>query len=576
MTSAEIPRAHRPIAVSTALVLVALASACTPDPRVPPVSPWFLDATAAIEPPLSVAEWPPGRYRIPEISMGGVALFDHDGDGDLDIYRVLHPPPDAPDAPAPNRLFRNEGGERFVEVEGAAGLADPGYGSGVAVGDVNGDGHLDVYVTNLAADALYLNQGDGTLADATARSGIVCDEWSSCASFLDHDRDGDLDLYVSCYLVDDPSRVCRPGSDAPRDYCGPARYQGVPDRLFRNNGDGTFADVTREAGIRGAWPGFGVVCVDLTGDGWVDIYVANDKKPNQLYVNRRNGTFEEQGFELAAALNGAGKAEASMGVAVGDVDIDGDLDLLLTHLVDETNTFYEHLGAAGGFRDRSASSGLGAPSLAFTGWGCGFADFDHDGDLDLAVVNGRVARGPVHPGAGVGPFWKDYAEPDQLFVNDGGGRAGAGRAGGGARFVDASAFGGDFTAPVEVGRGLALGDLDGDGDVDLVTTDVGRGLRVFRNVAPKEGRHWLAVRALTGQRDALGALVTVEAGGVRRVRPILTGSSFASASEAVARFGLGTATSVTSIEVRWPDGSVEQFAAPGVDRLVVVRQGHGE
>ena len=526
--------------------------------------PLLVDVTAAVGLDAAPVAWPAGRYQIPEISAGGIALFDYDGDGDPDIYQVCHPPPDRPRTPAPNRLYQQQQDGTFTRVLGAAGLADAGYSSGVAVGDVDGDGDPDVYVTNLERDTLYLNNGNGTFTDATTAAGIRGDEWSSCAAFFDYDRDGDLDLFVTHYLVDDPTRVCRPSLEEPRDYCGPARYQGVADTLYRGEGDGSFVDVTASAGIGQARPGFAVVCVDLTGDDWVDIYVANDKQPNQLYVNQRDGTFVEKGTTLGVALNGRGDTEASMGVAVGDVNADGKLDLFMTHLVDETNTLYVNSGGSEGFYDRSASSGLGGVSLRFTGWGCGFVDLDHDGDLDLVAVNGRVARGPVHPRADVGGFWNDYAEPNQVFLNAGGGH-----------FTHGSERAGEFASRVEVSRSLAFGDLDRDGDVDLVVSNVDNSLRVLHNEAPPAGHHWLRLRAVSGKRDALGALVTVASGGVKQVRPLISAYSFACANEAVVHFGLGRATKVDSIEVRWPDGKVERFAPTGVDRLVTIRQGAG-
>jgi hypothetical protein len=509
--------------------------------------------------------WPDGRYRLPEITASGVGLFDADGDGDLDIYLVCYPPPDQPEAPAPNRLFRQLPDGRFEEVAGAAGLDDPGYGNGVALGDYDDDGDLDVYVANLGADGLYRNDG-GVFANATASAGIVESEWSSCAAFFDHDQDGDLDLFVTHYLVDDPARVCRPGVNERQDYCGPTRYRGVADLLYENRGGGRFADATARAGIAGAHPGFGVVCADFTGDGLADVYVANDMRPNQLHVNRGKGSFADRGVELGAALNGAGSPEASMGVAVGDLNGDGRLDILSTNLVNQGCALHlsEAAGAASQFRDRSATAGLRAPTLKSTGWGCGLVDLDHDGDLDAVIANGRVSRGPLRPGAALGAFWNDYAEPNLVFLNAGGGR-----------FEDASARGGGFTARVEVAHALAFGDLDRDGDIDLVAGVLGNRVRIFRNDAPPRGHRWLQVRALTGKRDALGAVVSIEAGGKRQMRPILSAYSFQAASEPVAHFGLGTAGKVEKLEVRWPDGTREEFASEGVDRRVTVAKGGG-
>jgi hypothetical protein len=524
----------------------------------------FVEVTVDLGLPVPSAAWPDGTYQIPEISTGGVGLFDFDADGDLDLYIVCHPPPGRPQDPAPNRLFAQEGGS-FAEVPDAAGLADPGHASGVAFGDADGDGSVDVYVANIGPDALYLNDGRGRFRDATAACGIREDAWSSSAAFLDYDRDGDLDLFVSRYLADDPSRVCRTGAAEARDYCGPSRYSSVPDVLYRNHGGGRFEDVTSSAGLGRAMPGLGVACVDLTGDGWVDIFVANDKKPNQLWVNRGDGTFRDEALDRGVALSGGGEAQASMGVACGDVDGDGALDLLVTNLADEPHTLYLSGGGRGVFRDRSASSGLGAATLASTGWGAGFADFDHDGDLDLALVGGRISRGPVHPAAASGAFWSPYAEPNLVFLQEAPGR-----------FANASARGGGFTARAEVSHGLAFGDIDGDGDVDLVESLIDNSVRVYRNIAPPAGSHWLRVRALTGRREALGALVTLTAAGLRRVAPVLSAYSFASASEPVAHFGLGTTARVDAVEVLWPDGKMERFAPPpGVDRTVTVRQGEG-
>lgn len=527
----------------------------------------FTEVTAAVGLDDSPEVWPDGLYRIPELSPTGIGLFDFDNDGDLDIYQVCHPPPNRPDQPAPNRLFQQQSDGKFVRVPSASGLADPGYGNGVAIGDVDNDGDSDVYVLNYGADALYVNNGDGTYRNQTEPAGIRGEHWSSCAAFFDYDRDGDLDLYVSHYVVDDPARSCRVGVEERRDYCGPAQYFPVGDTLYRNKGDGTFVDVTKSAGITQKYPGFGVLGIDLTGDGWGDVYVANDKTPNLLYVNQRDGTFLEQALIAGVAFNGNGKTEASMGVTVGDANGDGQFDLFMTHLGGETNTLFvkqKGPGVEGAFEDKSASSGLGGPSLGSTAWGCGFADFDNDGDLDLAVVNGKIARGPVNPGARSGPFWNDYAEPNQLFLNQGAGR-----------FVDVSRLAGEFASGVEASRGLAFGDLDGDGDVDLVMSNIGNGLRVFRNDASPKNHHWLRVRAVTGKRDALGATVRIQAGPLRALRPLISTYSFQCASEAVAHFGLGPHQKVDLIEVVWPDGKVERFASSGVDRTVTLRQGEG-
>jgi hypothetical protein len=526
---------------------------------------YFTDVTAAVTRTTEVPlKWPDGRYQAHEMSGTGLALLDYDVDGDLDIYQVCAPPPDRPQDPAPNRLYQQQTDGSFLEVPGASGLADGGYGYGVAIGDVEGDGDADVFVANLHADTLCLNGGGGNFSAAGNEVGILGDHWSSSAAFFDYDRDGDLDLYVSRYAIDNPALSCKRGIAAKRDYCGPQSYLAAQDALYRNQGDGTFVDASRVSGIHHLRRGLGVVCVDFTGDGWVDIFVANDMDANLLYVNQGDGTFVDEALARGVAVDGAGAAEASMGVALGDVNGDGRFDLFMTHLVDQTNTLYVTDAGPGQFADRSTSSGLGRPSLQLTGWGCGFVDFDHDGTLDLAVVNGRVARGPVLPGADVGNFWNDYAEPNQLFLKQEDGR-----------FADRSSQGGDFTARVEVSRALAFGDLDRDGDVDLVMTNLDNSLRVFRNDAPKRGQHWLQVRAKTGKRDALGALITIEAGGIRQMRWLITSYSYQVANEPVVHFGLGAATKIDFIEILWPDGSRERFPPAGVDQVVILRQGEG-
>ncbi len=532
--------------------------------------PLLVDATSSLGLEAAPQAWPDGRYRLPELSAGGVALFDFDGDGDIDIFQACAPPPDRPDTPAPDRLFRQEPNGSFQEVPGAAGLADPGYGNGVALGDIDGDGDKDVFIANLGRDSLYENRGGGSFAEISGAAGILDDGWSTSAAFLDFDRDGDLDLFVARYLIDDPSIECRTSRSAPRDYCGPSRYRGVRDLLFRNRGDGTFEEVGLEAGIREERPGFGAVCLDFTGDGWVDIFVANDMQPNQLWVNQRNGTFIDRALELGCAVCGAGKPQAGMGVAAGDVDGDGRIDLLVTNLADQSNTLYAATGAPdGGFADRSASSGIGAPSLPYTSWGCAWLDLDIDGDLDLAVANGRIARGPLRAGAALSPFWNPYAEPNQLLLNRNDGK-----------FLDAARAGGDFTTRPEATRALAAADIDRDGRPDIATAAIGNRLRVYLSRGPTSGRHWVALRAQSRSprgawTDALGAVVSLESGGRRQVRPILSTSSFQSATEPMAHFGLGEAGRIDRVEVAWPDGTRESFTPPAADRTAVVRKGEG-
>ncbi|MCA9269424.1 MAG: CRTAC1 family protein, partial [Planctomycetales bacterium] len=533
---------------------------------------YFTEVTAAWSGVEKREAWPKGEFLTPEITPGGVALFDYDGDGDLDIYQICHCapalPPRAFTVAAPNRLFRQEAPGKFVEVAGAAGLDDPGYGHGAAIGDIDKDGDLDVYVTNYGPNALYVNNGDGTFTNKTEAAGLTSDAWSSAASFLDYDRDGDLDLYVVNFAKFDPSKRCQSDleGDEP-DYCGPHTFPGLRDTLYQNQGDGTFRDVGQQAGIDAPGRGWGTLCGDLTGDGWPDIYVTNDEEPNQLWVNNRDGTFLDEAVLRGLAFNGLGRVEASMGVTWGDLDRDGRLDLFMTHVATESNTLYASGGSADGesYTDRSRSSGMSSIDLPYTGWGCVMFDVDHDGDLDLAVANGRVAKGVVRPDAKLDPFWNRYAEPNLLFVNSGAGR-----------FEQPPADDDDFSSRVEVTRGLAVGDLDDDGDLDLVTNSIGNGLRIYRNDAPREGTHWLMVRPMTGKRDAVGARVTLElADKSQQVAVAQPSYSYLASNDPAVHFGLGQQNSPTAVLIVWPDGRRERFALDGVDKKLVLRQGEG-
>lgn len=539
------------------------STATAPDDASP--ATYLRDVTSELGLASSTEPWPNGVLLTPEITPGGVALFDYDGDGDLDIYQIVHgTPAEMPasfKAPAPNKLFRQEADGKFTEVPDAAGLADAGYGHGCAVGDIDNDGDVDVLVTNYGANRLYLNEL-GTFSDVTSNSGITGDHWSSAAAFFDYDRDGFLDLFVVHFGVFDPTRRC--GSTAEPEYCGPHLFDGVQDQLFHNNGDGTFTDVSEQAGITTAARGWGVICADLTDDGWPDIYVCNDEEPNQLWINGGDGTFFDEGMLRGAALNGFGRVEASMGVSVGDVNGDGMFDLFMTHVASETNTMYM-LSDGELFDDGTPQTGMGSVDLPYTGWGCGLFDIDHDADLDLAVANGRVAAGTVLPNAKLGPFWNRYAEPNLLFLNDGG-----------AKFTNVSSKTGEFSKSPGLTRGLAFGDLDDDGDIDLVTNSIDNRLKVFRNDASDPENHWLKLRLLTGQRDAIGARVRLKSDGAEQVRFMLRSYSYLASNDPHVHFGLGPAQKIEALEVRWPDGKNENFQIPGVDQTVTIRQGGGE
>lgn len=515
-----------------------------------------------------------GSYFVPEQLGSGAAFFDADGDGDLDLYLIDSGghgsgSPDAWPDPRPNRFYRLEADGRFVERTAASGLGDRGYGMGVAVGDVDGDGDPDVYVTNYGPDALYENLGDGSFRERTAAAGLGLDAWSMAACFFDADGDRDLDLYAVTYFEHEPKRCT--DSAGRREYCGPAAFSGVPDALYRNRGDGTFEDASATAGIAAVRnKGLGVVCTDLDDDGRADVYVANDGEHNQLWMQRDGGRFEDRAVLAGAAVNMAGAPEASMGAAVGDVDGDLDLDLFLAHLDRETNTLYRSLGG-GAFEDASGASGLGAPSVPYTGFGTIFLDADLDADLDLLIANGRVRRGPLlapeRAGEALSDYWRDYAEPNLYLENQGDGR-----------FRDTSVAAGELASRVEVSRAVLAGDVDFDGDLDVLLTNCNGPARLYRSLADGRGR-WLAVQAReAGGRPAVGGRVVAEAKGRRQLRVLASTDSYLAAVAPVAHFGLGEAPDPARIPVRievtWPDGTREAYEGLAPDRrYVVLRSG---
>ena len=542
--------------------------------------PLFTEVTTALGFPQTETSWAAGTHALPEVIGSGVALFDYNSDGALDVLHIRFPPPDV-GAPAPNRLFQQQPDGTFVDVTETAGIGHDGYGQGVAIGDIDNDSDVDVYVTNYGADVFYRNNGDGTFALEDV--GISNEDWGTSATFGDYDRDGDLDLYVANYVQFNAEAVCR-GKHGVPDYCNPKVFEAATDRLFRNDGDGTFTDVTEQAGIAAmSGRGLGVVCLDLTGDGWADFFVANDGEANHLWVNQTDGTFVEEAILHGLAFNTYGQPEGSMGIAVGDVNGDTLPDLFATHLSGETNTLYiasNHFV----FTDMTEIAGFVGRDLPFTGFGCGFLDFDNDTYLDIALVNGRVKRGEILDGADVGEFWNFYAEPNLLFQNSRQPSAVGSREKEGTssasqlltvHFTDVSSRAPDFTARVEVSRGMAFGDIDRDGDVDMVVSSLDNRFRVFRNDAPPSQHHWLFVRAVTRNRDALGAQVTLRTESRALTGYVLPGTSYLSSSEPSVHFGLGTIDAIQTIEVRWQDGSREKFPGTAANRRVKVYQGKG-
>src|SRR5829696_3559897 len=472
-----------------------------------------------------------GQYYMAEQMGAGVALFDYDNDGDLDVFFVQGGSfGKGVAAGSGSRLFRNDlivaaDGKRtlrFTDVTAAAGVGFRGYGMGVAVGDYDGDERLDLLVTGFESAALYHNNGDGTFTDATARSGIRETLWSTSAAFVDYDRDGRLDLFVARYLDFTPAsnKVCHDAVGA-RDYCSPRAYKPVPAALYHNDGDGRFSNTTEAAGISKAYgAGLGVATGDYNADGWPDLYVANDATPNQLWINRRNGTFADEGLLSGAALNAAGNPEGSMGIASGDFDADGDEDLFVTNIIGETYALYVNDGT-GVFEDARTRAGLAAPTAPYTGFGTDWFDYDNDGRLDLFIANGAVnvveaQRGQPRP----------FRMKNQLFRNLGEGR-----------FAETGGKAGPAFARAGIARGAAFGDIDNDGDVDVVTTNNGgpASLLLNQTAGGNSKNHWveISVRQPSGNRFAFGTWIGVERAGQptlwRRVR---TDGSYLSASDA--------------------------------------------
>jgi len=582
-----------------AVLLVTLVAACgggapeedagTPPPTAASGAPSggadavFRDAAAAAGLDFHHFNGASGGYFMVEILGAGGALFDYDGDGDLDVYLVqgamLGPgrslddavfPPHHP-TPLSDRLYRNDldgDGLRFTDVteESGIGRLATGYGMGVAAGDYDGDGDLDLYLTNFGPNQLLRNRGDGTFEDVTVAAGAGDDGWSVPAAFFDYDGDGDLDLFVGNYVDFDFAKlpVCRDLTGA-QDYCGPKVFDPQADRLLRNRGDGSFEDVSAAAGLAASFgPALGVVAADFDDDGRPDLYVANDARANNLWMNRGDGTFEDRALLAGAAVDASGKPQGSMGVDAGDFDGDGDLDLFMTHIAAETNTLYRNDGS-GMFEDDSAATGLGAPSLPFTAFGTAWFDYDNDGWLDLMAVNGAVTKilSQVQQGD---PY--PLHQPNQLFHNAGG------------RFTDVSAEAGEAFRLSDVSRGAAFGDVDDDGDADVLVTNNNGPARLLLNQVGNAAP-WLGVRLLLadGRRTAVGARAAVLVDGAaqrwRRVRPE---GSYAVANDPRLLFGLGglgTPPHLDAVRVVWPDGSREDFPVAAVGRYVDLVQGQG-
>jgi hypothetical protein len=545
-------------------------------------APLFIESAATAGLDFTHVNGASGQYYMPEVMGAGAALFDYDNDGDLDVFLVqggsLGTPAAAP-AGAASRLFRNDltidaagpRALRFSDVTARAGVGLRAYGMGAAVGDYDNDRDLDLLVTSFGPETLYRNNGDGTFRDVTKEAGVSDPLWSTSAAFFDYDRDDDLDLFVANYLdfTTAGNKICHDTVGA-RDYCSPRAYRAVPDRLYRNDGGGRFAVVTDIAGVSKAdGNGLGVAVGDYNGDRWLDLYVANDATANQLWINRRDGSFVDEGLLSGAAVSAAGNPEGSMGIASGDFDLDGDEDLFVTNIIGETFVLYVNDGQ-GGFDDARVRAGVARPTAAFTGFGTGWLDYDNDAWLDLFIANGAVniveaQRGQPAP----------YRMTNQLFRNTGRGQ-----------FEETSAAAGPAFARGEIARGAAFGDIDNDGDTDIVATTNNGPVRLLINqaIGPASGRgapphHWLQVRLQhdAGQRFGLGARIGVERAGRPTIwRRVKTDGSYLSASDVRVHVGLGTAAAIDAVIVEWPDGPRERWKGVLADRVVTFRRGTGE
>jgi enediyne biosynthesis protein E4 len=553
------------------VLLVAAAASVLPEAG----APLFRERAADLGLTFAHVNGAAGRYHLPEIMGAGGAFLDFDSDGDLDVLlvqgRALEPHSGAAEPASTPRLFRNDlvaargaASLRFTDVSEPAGFATGDYGMGVAAGDYDNDGDPDLYLTNYGPNRLYRNDGGGRFTDVTGGAGAGLDDprWSTSASFSDYDADGDLDLFVANYVdfTVAGSKVCSDPAGA-RDYCGPLQFRPAPDRLFRNDAPGRFTDVSDPSGItRSNGSGLGVASADFNGDGRLDFYVANDGMANQLWINKGNGTFVDDALLAGVAFNMDGQPEGSMGLAVGDPDGDGDPDIFITNISGETHAFYENRGR-GRFEDRRLTAGLAAPTRAYTGFGTNWFDYDNDGLLDLFVANGAVTVAEVLRGD---PF--PFRQRNLLLRNLGG-----------TRFQDVTRAGGLAFEPAFVGRGAAFGDVDNDGDVDVLVTCNGGPARLLLNETGARPSLHVTLEGVADNRQGLGARVGLERDdGVMVWRAAGTDGSYLSASDPRVHFGLASAPGVRAIVVEWPRGAREAWTGIKANgRSLTLRQGTG-
>jgi len=503
---------------------------------------------------------------ILESTGNGAAFLDYDRDGDMDLLIVngstLDEYADGGDPMV--ALYRNDGGA-FVDVTQEAGMTHPGWGVGVCVGDYDNDAYPDAYVTAYGRNLLYRNLGNGTFEDVTSSTGTGDAHWGTNCAFADYDRDGHLDLYVANYLAFDEDAIPEPGAGPHCRYlgtdvfCGPSGLEAEPDVLYRNNGDGTFADATSDAGVgHQGYYGFGVLFTDFDNDGWPDIYVANDSVPNLLFRNNQNGTFSEVGLLSGTSLSGRGTMQAGMGVTAGDYDGDGWLDIFVTNFAQDTNTLYRNLGNLL-FTDATTTAGLFGTSPRHLGWGTIFADFDNDGHLDLFVANGHV-----YPKIAETTDQR-YRQPKEIYRNLGNGR-----------FEEVTSLIGAAVSVPKPARGAAYGDVDNDGDIDVIVINIDEAPSLYLNDGGNRKR-WitLSLEGTASNRDAIGARVEIKAGGRTQIRHVRSGESYLSHNDVRVQFGLGDATRIDRIRIRWPSGGTEEIEGVDADQFLKIREGQG-
>ncbi|MDE2887417.1 MAG: CRTAC1 family protein [Gemmatimonadota bacterium] len=544
-------------------------------------TPRFVDVTASSGIDFRHVHGGTGEKYFVETMGAGVAFLDYNNDGRLDVFAVNGGTlPGYAGPPPRNRLYRNAGGGRFSDVTRFAGVGQTAYGMGVCAGDFDNDGNDDLYVTCYGPNSLFRNNGDGTFRNVAAEAGVAGDAaWSVGCAFLDYDADGFLDLYVANYVEYSTASTetgLRPYvsraaslSEEGRFYPHPDNFKGAADRLYRNNGDGTFKDVTEPAGVYNpGGKGMGMACADVDGDGAVDVFVANDMTPNFLYLNQGDGRFVEKGLLSGVAYSGSGELQSSMGADFGDFNRDGRLDLAVTNFRLEGAGLYRNEDGAL-FMDISSISGIRTPTLRHVGWGMGFLDYDNDGWTDLLMVHGHVLDNADRVGS-------VYRQPAILMRNRGDGR-----------FVNVTReVKDDLSIPVP-GRGAAFGDYDNDGDVDVFILAVNGAARLLRNEVGNRNR-WLRIKLVgaargnqkhpggaprRSNRNGIGARVTVWAGGGRQVREVRSGSSYLSQNDFRLHFGLGKHVAADSVTVRWPGGTVDRLGSIASDRELVVREG---